>query len=130
VAQGALDLAVAYAKERTQFGRAIGSFQAVKHLLAEALVRADLARPAVWTAALCLDGAAEEGAADVAAAVSTAKILADDAAAANGRCCVQVHGGMGFTWEVVAHLYLKRGWLLETRSGRSGEHAARLAATL
>ncbi|XVQ08253.1 acyl-CoA dehydrogenase family protein [Spirillospora sp. CA-255316] len=132
VAQGALDLAVAYAKEREQFGRPIGSFQAVKHLLAEALVRVDLARPAVWTAALSLggDGGGDPEAGEAGEAVATAKILADDAASSNGRCCVQVHGGMGFTWEVTAHLYLKRAWLLETAGGRAGDHASRLAATL
>jgi alkylation response protein AidB-like acyl-CoA dehydrogenase len=63
-------------------------------------------------------------------AVSVAKILADDAATAGGRTCVQVHGGMGFTWEVLAHLYLKRAWLLATAFGSADEHAVRLAATL
>jgi alkylation response protein AidB-like acyl-CoA dehydrogenase len=127
VAQGGLDLAVRYAKERTQFDRVIGSFQAVKHLLAESLVRVDLARAAVLVAALTID---DPQAGDPDTAVSAAKILADDAATAGGRCCVQVHGGMGFTWEVLAHLYLKRAWLLETCFGRSDEHAARLAAAL
>jgi alkylation response protein AidB-like acyl-CoA dehydrogenase len=127
VAQGALDLAVRYAGERSQFGRLIGSFQAVKHLLAEALVRVDLARAAVWEAALTID---DPGAGDVVSAVPTAKILADDAATANGRVCVQVHGGMGFTWEVLAHLYLKRAWLLEACFGSPDEHAQRLADTL
>ncbi|GGV35703.1 hypothetical protein GCM10010182_69700 [Actinomadura cremea] len=127
VAQGALDLAVRYAKERVQFGRVIGSFQAVKHLLAESLVRVDLARAALWTAALALDDP-ETG--EAAEAVPSAKILADDAAAANGRCGVQVHGGMGFTWEVLAHLYLKRAWLLETCAGQADEHAREVAASL
>jgi alkylation response protein AidB-like acyl-CoA dehydrogenase len=127
VAQGGLDLAVRYAKERMQFGRVIGSFQAVKHLLAESLARVDLARAAVLVAALTID---DPQAGDPGAAVSAAKILADDAATAGGRCCVQVHGGMGFTWEVLAHLYLKRAWLLETCFGASDEHAALLAAAL
>jgi alkylation response protein AidB-like acyl-CoA dehydrogenase len=124
VAQGALDLAVGYAKERVQFGRVIGSFQAVKHLLAESLVRVDLARAAVLSAALTID---EPRAADPDEAVSAAKVLADEAATAGGRTCVQVHGGMGFTWEVLAHLYLKRAWYLETCFGQPDEHAARLA---
>jgi alkylation response protein AidB-like acyl-CoA dehydrogenase len=127
LAQGGLDLAVRYAKERTQFGRPIGSFQAVKHLLAESLARVDLARAAVLVAALTID---DPQAGDTAEAVSAAKILADDAATQGGRCCVQVHGGMGFTWEVLAHLYLKRAWLLETCFGLPDEHAARLAAAL
>ncbi|GAA3978782.1 hypothetical protein GCM10023085_71470 [Actinomadura viridis] len=139
VAQGALDLAVRYAGEREQFGRAVGSFQAVKHLLADSLVRVDLARAAVWTAALTLDDPhgdergderGSERGDDPGEAVASAKILADDAASANGRCCVQVHGGMGFTWEVTAHLYLKRAWLLETCHGTAGEHARRLAEAL
>jgi alkylation response protein AidB-like acyl-CoA dehydrogenase len=127
VASGGLDLAVRYVRERTQFGRPIGSFQAVKHLLAESLVRIDLARAAVVVAALTID---DPQAGDPGAAVSAAKILADEAAAEGGRCCVQVHGGMGFTWEVLAHLYLKRAWLLETSFGSADEHASRLAAAL
>jgi alkylation response protein AidB-like acyl-CoA dehydrogenase len=124
VAQGALDLAVAYAMDRVQFGRVIGSFQAVKHLLAESLVRVDLARAAVLVAALTID---DPEAGDPGEAVSAAKILADDAASAGGRSCIQVHGGMGFTWEVLAHLYLKRAWCQETCFGQAGEHALRLA---
>jgi len=57
-------------------------------------------------------------------------VLADDAATTNGRTCVQVHGGMGFTWEVLAHLYLKRAWLLQTAYGTADEHALALAETL
>ncbi|HEY4457601.1 MAG TPA: acyl-CoA dehydrogenase family protein [Pseudonocardiaceae bacterium] len=117
VAQGALDLAVRYAKQRVQFGRAIGSFQAVKHLLAESLVKVDLARAAVLVAALSL---ADDD-------VSSAKVLADAAATEGGRCGVQVHGGMGFTWEVLAHLFVKRAWVLATAFGTADEHAQRLA---
>jgi alkylation response protein AidB-like acyl-CoA dehydrogenase len=127
VGQGALDLAVRYAREREQFGRAIGSFQAVKHLLADALARVDLARAAVLVAALTLD---DPGGDNPAEAVSSAKVLADDAATANGRTGVQVHGGMGFTWEVLAHLYLKRAWVLETAYGTADEHALALAEML
>ena len=127
VGQGALDLAVRYAREREQFGRPVGSFQAVKHLLADALARVDLARAAVLVAALTLD---DPECGDPAEAVSSAKVLADDAAAANGRTGVQVHGGMGFTWEVLAHLYLKRAWLWETAYGTAAEHALILAGML
>jgi alkylation response protein AidB-like acyl-CoA dehydrogenase len=127
VAQGGLDLAVDYARERVQFGRVIGSFQAVKHLLAESLVRVDVARAAVLVAALTLD---DPQAGDPAEAVSAAKVLADEAASAGGRCCVQVHGGMGFTWEVLAHLYLKRAWYAETCFGQADEHAASLAGAI
>lgn len=125
--QRCLDLSVAYAKARYQFGRAIGSFQAVKHLLADALARVDLARASVLVAALTLD---DPGCGDPAEAVASAKVLADDAATANGRTGVQVHGGMGFTWEVLAHLYLKRAWLHETAYGTADEHALSLAEAL
>jgi alkylation response protein AidB-like acyl-CoA dehydrogenase len=127
VARGALDLAVKYAGERTQFDRPIGSFQAVKHLLAESLVRVDLARAAVLVAALRLDDPDAVPGESPEDAVSAAKVLADDAGGHCGRCGVQVHGGMGFTWEVLAHLYLKRAWVLETGYGPADEHARRLA---
>jgi alkylation response protein AidB-like acyl-CoA dehydrogenase len=127
IARGGLDLAVRYAKERVQFDRVIGGFQAVKHLLAESLVRVDLARAAVLSAALTV---ADPEAGSAAEAVATAKLLADDAATAGGRTCVQVHGGMGFTWEVLAHLYLKRAWVHETAFGTADEHAVLLAEEL
>lgn len=130
VAQGALDLAVRYAGERVQFGRPIGSFQAVKHLLAESLVKLDLARAAVLVAALTADDPDAADAADADVAASAAKVLADEAAGEGGRTCVQVHGGMGFTWEVLAHLYVKRAWLLAAGFGDADEHEARLAAVL
>jgi alkylation response protein AidB-like acyl-CoA dehydrogenase len=118
---------VRYVKEREQFGRVVGSFQAVKHLLAESLVRVELARAAVLSAAVTLDDPASG---DPAVASSSAKVLADDAATTGGRTCVQVHGGMGFTWEVLAHLYLKRAWVQETSFGATAEHEACLAECL
>lgn len=127
VGNGALDLAVRYATERVQFGRAIGSFQAVKHMLAETLVKIDVARAAAYAAALEMDDAAIS---DAGEAVSSAKALADQAAAHSGRCGVQVHGGMGFTWEVLAHLYLKRAWLLATCFGPADDHTLRLATAV
>jgi alkylation response protein AidB-like acyl-CoA dehydrogenase len=132
VAQGALDLAVRYAGQRVQFGRPVGSFQAVKHLLADALARVDLARAATLVAGVVADdpASAQLAGADAGDAVAAAKVLADDAAAANGRTCVQVHGGMGFTWEVLAHLYAKRAWALETAFGTADEHAGSLAGSL
>jgi alkylation response protein AidB-like acyl-CoA dehydrogenase len=87
----------------------------------------DPARAAVLVAALTLD---DPECGDPAEAVASAKVLADDAAAANGRTGVQVHGGMGFTWDVLAHLYLKRAWLLQTAYGPADEHALALAETL
>ena len=118
----ALDLAVAYAKERQQFGKPIGSFQAVKHMCADMLVRAEVARAAVHAAA-CLADAPDVVDAEAAAAgctpgqlvdrsVGGAKLLADEAALGNARAAIQVHGGMGFTWEVPLHLHLKRARVL------------------
>jgi alkylation response protein AidB-like acyl-CoA dehydrogenase len=127
VARGGLDLAVRYAGERMQFGRFIGSFQAVKHLLAESLARVELARAAVLSAAVIAD---DPAAGDLAETAATAKLLADEAATTGGRTCVQVHGGMGFTWEVLAHLYLKRAWVHETAFGTADAHAAFLAGRL
>jgi alkylation response protein AidB-like acyl-CoA dehydrogenase len=132
VARGGLDLAVRYAGERVQFGRVIGGFQAVKHLLAESFARVELARAAVLSAAVLADDqeAVAQGAGDPTEAAAAAKVLADDAATAGGRTCVQVHGGMGFTWEVLAHLYLKRAWVHETAFGPAGGHAGFLADRL
>ncbi len=127
LAQRCTDLSVAYASEREQFGRPIGSFQAIKHLLADMLVRTEVARAAVYAAAANLDVPKVAGL-DV--AVSVAKHVAGEAAIANGRSATQVHGGMGFTWEVDVHLYLKRAWVLETHYGSAGKHADRVAASL
>lgn len=95
------DMAVSHARTRVQFGQVIGGFQAVKHLCAGMLVRTELARAAVWAAAVT--GEAVE--------IAGAKLLADEAATRNARDCLQVHGGMGFTWEADVHLHLKRAWV-------------------
>ncbi|WP_338672095.1 acyl-CoA dehydrogenase family protein [Streptomyces sp. SCSIO 30461] len=96
-----IELATRYAKEREQFGRPVGSFQAVKHLCAQMFVRAELARAAVYAAAVTADPLEIAG----------AKLLADEAAVQGARDCLQVHGGMGFTWEADVHLHLKRAWV-------------------
>jgi alkylation response protein AidB-like acyl-CoA dehydrogenase len=124
LAEAATDLAVAYAKEREQFGKPIGAFQAVKHLCADMLVLTEVARAAVYAAGVTGD---DPSVGDPVRAASVAKVSAGEAAVANGKSCIQVHGGMGFTWEVDAHLYLKRAWLLDQAFGSSDEHAARLA---
>ena len=127
MAQACTDLSVAYAKERRQFDRPIGSFQAVKHLLADMLVRTEVARASVHAAACALD---DPDIGDVARAVAGAKMLAGETAITNGKTATQVHGGMGFTWEVDVHLYLKRAWVLDTVFGSVDEHADAVAATL
>ncbi len=109
LAAATVDLAVAYAKEREQFGKPIGSFQAVKHLCADMLVRSEVARAAVHAAAVTID---QPDVGDATRAAAGAAILAVEAALANGKSCIQVHGGMGFTWEVPAHLYLMRARVL------------------
>jgi alkylation response protein AidB-like acyl-CoA dehydrogenase len=111
MAEATLAIALDYAKEREQFGRSIGSFQAIKHMLSDMFARQELARAAVYAAGASLDhpesGSAEE-------AVLTAKVVASDSAALNARACIQIHGGMGYTWEVVDHYYLKRSWVLDS----------------
>ncbi|QCX77326.1 Acyl-CoA dehydrogenase [Streptomyces sp. YIM 121038] len=111
------DLAVQHAREREQFGRPVGAFQAVKHLCAELLVRTEVTRAAVYAAAVTGDPGEVAG----------AKLLADDAAARNARDCLQVYGGMGFTWEADVHLHLKRAWVragLGTTAARAEEELA------
>jgi alkylation response protein AidB-like acyl-CoA dehydrogenase len=120
MADALVELAVAYAKEREQFNRPIGSFQAVKHLCADMVVRAEVARAAVDAAACVLD---DPDTGDLARALSGAKLLANEAAITNGRSATQVFGGMGFTWEVDVHLYLKRAWVLDTHFGSVDHHA-------
>ncbi|MFE4855639.1 acyl-CoA dehydrogenase family protein [Streptomyces sp. NPDC056670] len=114
------EMAVQHAKERVQFGQPVGAFQAVKHLCADMLVRTELARAAVYAAAVT--GEAEE--------IAGAKLLADEAAVRGARDCLQVHGGMGFTWEADVHLHLKRAWV-RAEQWQSAEQACEaLAAAL
>jgi alkylation response protein AidB-like acyl-CoA dehydrogenase len=124
IAEETLALANAYARQREQFGRPIGSFQAIKHILADMFVRQEAARAAAWAAGATLD---DPEAGEVERAVSTGKLIAGDAALKNARACIQVHGGMGFTWEIPAHFYLKRTWVLESVFGTVEEHAERIA---
>jgi alkylation response protein AidB-like acyl-CoA dehydrogenase len=123
----ATELAVEYAKQRRQFGRPIGGFQAVKHLCADMAVRAELARCAVHAAAVTVD---QPDVGDASVAAAGAKLLADEAAITNGRSCIQVHGGMGFTWEVPAHLAYKRARVLATQFGTDDELAEWLGDSL
>lgn len=131
-AVGATDLAVAHARQREQFGRPIGSFQAIKHLCADALTRAEVARAAVHAAACHLDGRVADDATDddVDRALAAGALLAAEAGVANAKTCIQVHGGMGFTWEVDAHLYLKRATVWAATVRQDHGLADRLAAGL
>lgn len=123
VSQAAIDVPVAYARERHQFGRPIGSFQAIKHLLADSYTRTALARAAVYAAAELQETGARGEGYDLLAA----QLLAAKAADRNSRTAVQVLGGMGFAWETPPHLLLKRTWLLEHDFGTTGEHALAIA---
>jgi alkylation response protein AidB-like acyl-CoA dehydrogenase len=125
ISEAATKVAVEYAKERQQFGKPIGSFQGLKHLLADSFMRTEVARSAVWSAGVTLD---EPEVGDVDRAAASARLMAARAATENAKTCVQVHGGMGFTWEVVAHLYLKRAWVLETQFGNPDDDAELVAA--
>ncbi len=102
-----VDTAAAWARERRQFGRPVGQFQGVKHRCADMLVRLEAARASVWDAAAAID---QDGldAPSTHVAVATAGVLALDAYVANAKDAIQVLGGIGFTWEHDAHLYLRR----------------------
>ncbi|MCX4526450.1 acyl-CoA/acyl-ACP dehydrogenase [Streptomyces sp. NBC_01551] len=115
-----VELAVRYAGEREQFGQPIGAFQAVKHLCAGMLVRAEVARTAVYAAAVTADPGE----------IAAAKLLADGAAVRGARDCLQVYGGMGFTWEADVHLHLKRAWVRAEQWVTAAEAEERLAAEL
>jgi alkylation response protein AidB-like acyl-CoA dehydrogenase len=126
LAERMLDMTVAYAKERHQFGHPIGSFQAVKHRLADTVVAIELARPVVYAAAWSLARSQP----DRSAAVALAKLFANRAADCAARQSLQVHGGMGFAAEHDLHLWLKRSKALEFASGGSAAQLDRLAEHL
>ncbi len=125
LARRQVDLTVAYAKDRKQFGVPIGSFQAIKHSLADAVVGTEFAWPAV------LQAAAHDPA-DPHAAIRTsaAKAKASDAAYAVSRACLQAHGAIGYTVEYDLHLFTKRTWALAKDWGTAAEHRAIVARHL
>ena len=122
----ALDMAVAYAKDRVQFGRPIGSFQAVKHRCADMLVDVEGMRSTVYWAAWSI-GADD---ADASIAVSTAKTWCGDASKRVMASALQVHGGIGFTWEHDLHFYLKRAQYEQLAFGDATAHRSRLGSLL
>jgi alkylation response protein AidB-like acyl-CoA dehydrogenase len=123
LAQRCLDLTLAYVTERRQFARQIGSFQAVKHRLADLWTTITLARAASRYAAACL----ADGDPDAPVAIALAKSACCEAAVTAAQECVQLHGGIGFTWEHPAHLYLKRAKAASVAYGTPGAHRAALA---
>lgn len=125
LAQRAIDLAVDYAKDRTQFGRAIGSYQAVKHLIASAQVKVEFARP-VYHAAAAEIGSGLAGS----ARVSHAKLAAIQASELAMRTSLQVHGAIGYTWEASLHLYLKRALGLSATWGGADLHRRKVISRM
>ena len=125
-AERVLEMTVEYAKDRVQFGRPIGGFQAVKHRCADMLVDVEGMRSATYYAAWAV-GAADP---DADAAASVAKVWCSDAARRVMASALQVHGGIGFTWEHDLHLFLKRSQLDQTTFGDAVVHRQRLAGIL
>jgi len=124
--QAMLDMTVAYVSERQQFGQPVGSFQAVKHHLADAALALELTRPAVWRAAWSAAHDEPTRARDV----SMAKAMASDAAELVGRKALQCHGAIGYTVEADLHLFLKRTWALARTWGDTAHHTDRVADAL
>lgn len=121
-AQRCLEASVEYANERFQFGRAIGSFQAVKHLCADMLVAVEHARSVAWHAATTIDDADESE-----VAVPLARSVCSDAYLLAAGANIQIHGGIGFTWEHDAHLYFKRAKSTSLLLGSVDSYRDRLA---
>jgi Acyl-CoA dehydrogenase, C-terminal domain len=121
-----IEMTVAYACERRQFGVPIGSFQAVKHHLADARLALEFARPLVYRAAWTV----AELDAERATAVSLAKASASDAALLAGRVALQCHGAIGYTTEYDLHLFMKRAWALAATWGDSAWHRARVGRAI
>ena len=124
--QRVLDNAVAYAKERVQFGRPIGSFQAIKHKAADMLLEVESAKSAAYYAAYC----SQENSDDLAVAASLAKSYCSEAYFHCAGENIQIHGGIGFTWEHHAHLYFKRAKSSELLLGDPAYHREILAQLL
>jgi alkylation response protein AidB-like acyl-CoA dehydrogenase len=125
-AQRVLDISVAYAKERVQFGRPIGSFQAVKHKCAEMMLQVESAKSAAYYAAWAVD----EDVPEAPLAVSMAKAYCSDAYRHTAGEGIQVHGGIGFTWEHDMHLYFKRAKYAEFTFGDATYHRELVAQEL
>lgn len=125
-AHAALDMGMAYTKERYAFGRAVASFQAIKHKFADMYVALELARSNAYYAASALASAAD----DLPLAAATARVSATDAYYLNSKENIQAHGGMGFTWEFDCHLYYRRAQLLSSVIGTQPVWKERVATRL
>jgi alkylation response protein AidB-like acyl-CoA dehydrogenase len=123
LAQRMVDISVQYTSERQQFGQAIGSFQAVKHHMANVAVSLEYAKAPVHRAAYAI----ARGEDCAARAVSHAKLMACEAANLAAKNAIQVHGAMGYTWEVDLHIFMKKAWALANTWGDAGFHKSRVA---
>ncbi len=128
VCEQLIALAADYAGQREQFGVPIGSFQAVKHMLADVRVKLEYARSLVYRAAWSVARSAEQETPSRAVDVSMAKLAACEAALAAGRSSLQVHGAIGYTYEQDVHVWMKRAWSLDLAFGDSVFHRERLCA--
>lgn len=119
-------IAVEYSGTRKQFGKAIGSYQAIKHHLANAQVKLEFARPVLYAAAALLEAGTDRAR----LLVSHAKLAAIDASDFAARVAIQVHGAMGYSWEVDLHFYMKRAWVLAGWYGDRNFHMRRVQSSL
>ena len=126
LADAMLHQAVEYAKVRTQFGQPVGAFQGLKHQLASCAVAIEFAKPVIWRAAQ----AAQDGLASASVHVSHAKLAATDAAIQTAETAIQVHGAMGYTYEVDLHFWMKRSWALAGAWGDRSFHVKRIDAAV
>jgi alkylation response protein AidB-like acyl-CoA dehydrogenase len=126
LAQRMVDLGVDYAAQRKQFGKPVGSFQAVKHQMADVAVKIEFTKPVLFRAAYAVD----RGLPDAAVHVSHAKLVAGDAARLAARNALQAHGAMGYTWEADLQMFMKRAWALDAAWGDRGFHKQRVAAAI
>jgi alkylation response protein AidB-like acyl-CoA dehydrogenase len=124
LAQRMLDLGIDYSAQRKQFGKPVGSFQAVKHHLADVAVKIEFARPVIHRAAYALSRNEPRAA----VAVAHAKLAAGEAATLAARRSLQVHGAMGYTWETDLQMFMKRAWALDAAWGDRAFHKTRVAA--
>jgi alkylation response protein AidB-like acyl-CoA dehydrogenase len=126
VAERLVAMTVEYACQRKQFGQPIGSFQAIKHVLADVQVRLEYARPVVYRAAHSVARSSEQRAVDV----SMAKSAAGETAKSAARVALQVHGALGYTWEQDLHIWMRRAWSLDAAWGSGAWHRARVAGAV
>lgn len=126
LAERMIDMAAEYARQREQFGKPIGSFQAVKHLMSDALLKVEFAKAPTYRAAWCVSTGAESARRDI----SMAKALAGEAAYRASRSSMQVFGGIGYTWEADLQLWMKKSWALMRAFGDTTAHRRRVAASV